>query len=161
MMAQRHDAPIRKAKYRIKGEYTYHGQTIQYTGFLNFDRANKINGLILDEAADYKVLSCEGALKHKDENRALVIELRRQALHGALIQDTLSDPMIFTLSKRNDGTLDGEYEGTWKFAEKCFNIRVGFDKAGEKAPVFQDDSKTTGNGKMILEEIAQEPSCVK
>jgi len=139
-------------QYRARGSFLYHGQPIEYAGFLYLDEdTQKFQGPTLDGRANCRVLSCEGAFEHLDGE--IVLEFRRQAVQSHFLQNTLSDPMIFRLSKKDDGKIAGAYRGAWKFAERCYNINISIDESGEKAPVFHDDTNTTGEVNLTLEEI--------
>lgn len=139
-------------QYRARGSFLYHGQPIEYAGFfyLNEDTQN-FRGHVLDGRADCSSLSCEGAFKHLDGE--VVLEFRRQAVQSRFPQSTLSDPMIFRLSKKDNAEIAGEYKGAWRFAEKCYNMSIGIDESGEKAPISQDNTNTTGEVNLTLEGI--------
>ena len=139
-------------QYRARGSFLYHGQPIEYAGFLYLHENNEeFKGNIVDGRVDCPALFCEGTLKH--QNSKIILEFTRQAVQSRFPQSTLSDPMIFTLSKEDNDGLAGTYEGTWKFAERCFNVKIGIDEHGEKAPIFHDDTNTTGKVNLTLEEI--------
>ncbi len=89
------------------GSYSYHEQTIPYTGFLHVE-GEKLEGTVLDEAADCRVLSCESVFKR--QNGDVILEFKRRAIQSRFPQNTLSDPMAFTFSKKYDVKLAVTYK---------------------------------------------------
>ncbi len=137
-------------KYRFNGSYEYNEKTVPYSGIV-YIGADKIRGAILDDHADCLALSVEG--KITSENGLIALEFKRKAMQPVIPQNTLSDPMGFTLSKKDSVDLTGTYEGSWKFLEECSNIKVGIDESGEKAIIFHEDTNTTGRATLSLEEF--------
>lgn len=140
-------------QYRVFGDYDYRGLIVPYAGFLEFeDRV--FRGVIIDaqtELFDSRHLTVKGKFKTKGED--VTLEFERVALHPAVIQPTLSDPMIFTVSKKNKDLIYGVYEGSFRFKEACSNMVVGIDSNGDKAPLFIEDTHVTGKVNLTLEQL--------
>ena len=137
-------------KFRITGQYTYNQKEIPFVGFLTID-GERVYGEILDESADVRNLAVEGKLRQRNDMYFLTVS--RRAIRGKFIQNTLSDPMRLILAKKTDGDIQGTYDGKWKFAERCYNIGIGIDESGEKAPVFAEDTHKSGRIQLTLDAV--------
>ena len=142
-------------QYRIFGDFDYRGIIVPYAGFFNVD-GKAFSGVIVDAQTELftsRQLSVKGKLKAKGEEATL--EFERVTLHPQVIQPTLADPMVFTVSKKDNGLIWGVYEGSFRFKEACSNMVIGRDSRGDKAPIFIEDTHITGKVNLTLEQITK------